>query len=152
MEDRCPHRAAPLSEGRVWTDGTLMCSYHGWRFEGSGACVAIPQASSAEAEAAACTAPRPPCAVAHPIREAQGILFVFGEGGPAGAAASEQAAVPIDPYLAATPPGTPVTSIMRLFAADLPMDAATLVENASDPAHVPHSHHLVQGNRCVLRL
>lgn len=132
----------------MWNDGTLMCSYHGWRFEGSGACVAIPQASSAEAEAAACAMPRS-CAVAHPIREAQGILFVFGEGGPVGAAASEQRELPVDPYLEATPPGTPITSIMRLFAADLPMDASTLAENALDPAHVPWSHHKVQGNRCA---
>eukprot|EP00879_Flechtneria_rotunda_P022863 GHRR01024162.1.p1 GENE.GHRR01024162.1~~GHRR01024162.1.p1 ORF type:complete len:151 (+),score=24.46 GHRR01024162.1:161-613(+) len=29
FEDRCPHRLAPLSEGRIDTDGTLMCSYHG---------------------------------------------------------------------------------------------------------------------------
>jgi pheophorbide a oxygenase len=29
MEDRCPHRLAPLSEGRIDADGTLMCSYHG---------------------------------------------------------------------------------------------------------------------------
>jgi pheophorbide a oxygenase len=26
MEDRCPHRLAPLSEGRIDADGTLMCS------------------------------------------------------------------------------------------------------------------------------
>lgn len=26
MEDRCPHRLAPLSEGRIEADGTLMCS------------------------------------------------------------------------------------------------------------------------------
>lgn len=43
FEDRCPHRLAPLSEGRIDEDGTLMCSYHGWQFEGSGACTRIPQ-------------------------------------------------------------------------------------------------------------
>jgi pheophorbide a oxygenase len=26
MQDRCPHRLAPLSEGRIEADGTLMCS------------------------------------------------------------------------------------------------------------------------------
>lgn len=25
FEDRCPHRAVPLSEGKVWPDGSLMC-------------------------------------------------------------------------------------------------------------------------------
>ena len=27
-------------------DGTLLCSYHGWRFDGEGACTAIPQVCS----------------------------------------------------------------------------------------------------------
>lgn len=38
-------RLAPLSQGRIEpSDGTLQCSYHGWRFSGSGAAAAIPQA------------------------------------------------------------------------------------------------------------
>lgn len=41
LADRCPHRNAPLSAGRV-RGGELECRYHGWRFDGSGACVAIP--------------------------------------------------------------------------------------------------------------
>lgn len=33
FEDKCPHRLAHLSEGRIDPrDGTLMCSYHGWRW------------------------------------------------------------------------------------------------------------------------
>ncbi len=39
--DRCPHREAPLSYGRV-VDGVLECPYHGWRFGSDGACVSIP--------------------------------------------------------------------------------------------------------------
>lgn len=42
FEDRCPHRLAPLRIGTVGDDGTLQCRYHGWRFGGDGACVAIP--------------------------------------------------------------------------------------------------------------
>jgi pheophorbide a oxygenase len=26
-QDRCPHRLAPLSEGRIEPDGSLSCSY-----------------------------------------------------------------------------------------------------------------------------
>jgi phenylpropionate dioxygenase-like ring-hydroxylating dioxygenase large terminal subunit len=39
--DRCPHREAPLSAGRV-QDGCLVCPYHGWAFDADGACVRIP--------------------------------------------------------------------------------------------------------------
>jgi phenylpropionate dioxygenase-like ring-hydroxylating dioxygenase large terminal subunit len=39
--DRCPHREAPLSAGRV-SDGCLQCPYHGWTFDGEGRCVAVP--------------------------------------------------------------------------------------------------------------
>lgn len=59
-----------------------MCSYHGWRFRGEdGACVAIPQAASAEVEAAACASGRS-CAATRPIQEWHGLLFVWGESGP----------------------------------------------------------------------
>ncbi|CAN6297379.1 unnamed protein product [Urochloa humidicola] len=42
--DACPHRLAPLSEGRIDGDGRLQCVYHGWCFDGAGACKFIPQA------------------------------------------------------------------------------------------------------------
>ncbi|KAK8954745.1 hypothetical protein KSP39_PZI002274 [Platanthera zijinensis] len=44
FEDRCPHRLAPLSEGRIDRWGRLQCVYHGWCFDGSGSCKLIPQA------------------------------------------------------------------------------------------------------------
>lgn len=45
FEDACAHRLAPLSEGRIEEkDGSLMCSYHGWRFDGEGRCVSVPHA------------------------------------------------------------------------------------------------------------
>lgn len=39
--DRCPHRFAPLSAGKV-TDGIVECGYHGLAFDGSGQCVRNP--------------------------------------------------------------------------------------------------------------
>jgi vanillate O-demethylase monooxygenase subunit len=39
--DRCPHRFAPLSAGRV-VDDEVMCGYHGWRFAGDGHATSIP--------------------------------------------------------------------------------------------------------------
>ena len=40
--DRCPHRNAPLSLGRVDEEGRLACPYHGWRFDRAGACQEVP--------------------------------------------------------------------------------------------------------------
>ena len=41
FEDRCPHRYAPLSHGRVFGD-TLQCGYHGLCFDTEGKCIQIP--------------------------------------------------------------------------------------------------------------
>jgi vanillate O-demethylase monooxygenase subunit len=41
MNDRCPHRGALLSQGRLEGD-IVRCMYHGIRFDGSGKCVQIP--------------------------------------------------------------------------------------------------------------
>lgn len=41
LHDRCPHRHAPLSDGRV-VDGAIECPYHGWCFNSDGRCTAIP--------------------------------------------------------------------------------------------------------------
>ena len=39
--DRCPHRFAPLSRGRM-VDGAIACTYHGLAFDGHGRCVVNP--------------------------------------------------------------------------------------------------------------
>src|SRR5688572_21486795 len=69
--DRCPHRNAPLSLGRVCDDGTLECAYHGWRFEGTGRCARVPglaQSESRERRAPACA-----------VREEHGFVWVWPE-------------------------------------------------------------------------
>lgn len=44
VADRCCHRSARLSQGTV-NQGQIHCPYHGWCFDGSGACVRVPQLS-----------------------------------------------------------------------------------------------------------
>ena len=41
LYDRCPHRAVPLSQGRV-LDHAVECAYHGFQFDRTGRCVLIP--------------------------------------------------------------------------------------------------------------
>ena len=67
--DRCPHREAPLSIGRVEGD-SLLCAYHGWGFGEGGACVSVP--SSGEGAAVPPTA-HLPCV--H-VRERYGLVWI----------------------------------------------------------------------------
>lgn len=44
MSDACPHRLAPLSQGRIDDHSCcLQCPYHGIEFDSSGKCTKIPQ-------------------------------------------------------------------------------------------------------------
>ena len=45
LEDRCVHRWLPLSAGRLMGD-TLVCGYHGFRYDCAGRCVKIPSQES----------------------------------------------------------------------------------------------------------
>lgn len=48
LRDRCCHRTARLSKG--WCEnGELVCGYHGWRYDGAGRVVRIPQLDPAAA-------------------------------------------------------------------------------------------------------
>jgi phenylpropionate dioxygenase-like ring-hydroxylating dioxygenase large terminal subunit len=78
-EDLCPHRLAPLSEGRLHESGQLQCTYHGWTFDGLGACTSIPQLDDAKAHATACASPRS-CVRAFGVHEHLGLLWVHAGG------------------------------------------------------------------------
>lgn len=41
LDDRCAHRAAPLSRGTL-VDDQVVCAYHGFTYDASGACVRVP--------------------------------------------------------------------------------------------------------------
>ena len=42
IEDRCAHRFAPLSMGKIVRGDRIQCPYHGLEFDGTGACVHNP--------------------------------------------------------------------------------------------------------------
>jgi phenylpropionate dioxygenase-like ring-hydroxylating dioxygenase large terminal subunit len=41
LDDLCPHRQAPLSQGKI-IQGEIQCPYHGWQFNGDGVCTRVP--------------------------------------------------------------------------------------------------------------
>lgn len=135
FEDKCPHRLAPLSEGRVNEAGHLECPYHGWAFAGDGTCTQIPQQlpdTQAHQSARA-------CALALPATVRQGLLFVY----PGEAAHAPQVEVPIIGPVEEDPDGWVMLNTFR----DLPYDALTLLENVLDVSHIPYTHHKTVGNR-----
>ena len=136
--DQCPHRLAPLSEGRVdEKTGHLMCSYHGWQFDAQGVCTHIPQADNSDLV----TKNRELyCVTALPAQEKNGLLWVWPDADSAEIASSQP--LPLSPQRDASR-GFVWSSIVR----DLEYDWQTFIENVVDPAHVPFAHHGIQANR-----
>ena len=71
--DRCPHRNAPLSKGRLRGD-RIQCHYHGWEFDRGGICRAVPGLSS-QPEHTSRQVPSYAC------RDQQGWLWMYSEPG-----------------------------------------------------------------------
>ena len=143
FEDACPHRLAPLSEGRVEADGTLLCAYHAWRFDGNGQCVSIPQSKDQTIEAANCGRLRA-CAIAYPTQEQQGLLWVWPEAGEQGFVNSQGLSPRLTPEIEESS-----ERVTKLFwnQRDLPYGWDYFMENVADPAHVPVAHHGIMGSR-----
>ena len=136
--DQCPHRLAPLSEGRVdEKTGHLMCSYHGWQFDPQGTCTYVPQAENPNLIA---KDQHQLCAVAFPCQQENGLLWVWPDALSADIAKSKP--LPLSPQVDASK-----GFVWSSFVRDLEYDWQTLVENVADPSHVPFAHHGVQGNR-----
>ena len=136
--DKCPHRLAPLSEGRIEPKtGNLMCSYHGWEFNQEGICTRIPQADNPQIVT---KNQKNFCVEVFPVQIANDLLWVWADS--QSPELARQTPLPLSPQIDATK-GFVWTSYVR----DLEYDWQTLVENVTDPSHVPFAHHGVQGNR-----
>uniref|UniRef100_A0A383VSW5 Rieske domain-containing protein n=2 Tax=Tetradesmus obliquus TaxID=3088 RepID=A0A383VSW5_TETOB len=133
MEDRCPHRLAPLSEGRIDEDGTLMCSYHGWQFAGSGECTRIPQIGDPAKMKAACASPRA-CVASFPTTVVNGLLYAWLEAGPA----AEAEAAAVKPYVM---PELEASKIKMWGMTEQPVDYTFWLEQGMDPTHANYLHH-----------
>ncbi|KAL9329409.1 hypothetical protein ACSQ67_004412 [Phaseolus vulgaris] len=114
-DDACPHRLAPLSEGRIDQWGRLQCVYHGWCFNGKGECKFIPQAP--------------------PDGPPNDILWFWPNSDPQYK----------DIITRKRPPHMPEIddpSFTKLMGnRDIPYGYDVLIENLMDPAHVPYAHY-----------
>lgn len=120
--DRCPHRAYPLSAGRI-RDGLLECAYHGWRFDGHGACRDIPAHDGP---------PDAPSrrAVTRPALESDGYAWVW-----CGTSAPD----PAPPALPLDPPA-PARLATWAIAVDLEASLPDALENILDVPHTAFVH------------
>lgn len=85
LEDQCPHRLVKLSYGCVVGD-QLECAYHGWRFDTTGKCAAVPYL--------AVNQKLPTCKIRKlPVQERDGFIWLF-PGNPALAAQQNPLAIP----------------------------------------------------------
>lgn len=136
--DQCPHRLAPLSEGRVDDKtGNLMCSYHGWKFDPDGICTHIPQAENPEIVD---KGQNNFCVISLPVRQDNDLLWVWPDA--QSKELANQTPLPLSPQIDASK-----GFVWSSFVRDLAYDWEILVENVADPSHVPFAHHGVQGNR-----
>lgn len=69
LRDICVHRGAALSLGWI-RDGRLVCPYHGWQYDRTGACVRIP------ARPAGVPIPKAARAQTYPAAEKYGLVWV----------------------------------------------------------------------------
>jgi len=67
LHDRCPHRSAPLSMGRL-NDDSIECGYHGITYDAHGQCIRVPGQARI-----------PPGAVvrSYPVAEKYGMVWVW---------------------------------------------------------------------------
>ena len=130
MEDRCAHRRAPLSSGKV-LDGVLQCPYHGWCYDREGVAVRIPSLEPG-------TAPPSRFAIsAYPVAERYGIVWLWW-GDPAHA---DERLIPDIPFLQPDGGKGATFSSLRYSA---PQDL--VVENLLDLTHLDFVHGAVFGD------
>jgi phenylpropionate dioxygenase-like ring-hydroxylating dioxygenase large terminal subunit len=122
--DACPHRRARLSAGHV-SDGTLQCMYHGWRFARDGRCVDIPALGDAGQIPARAALHRPA-----DVAERDGLVWLA----PLPPRAGRPELVPGGPL-----EGEGIATV-RLPVLRVEANAAMLIDNFLDEAHLPFVH------------
>jgi vanillate O-demethylase monooxygenase subunit len=122
--DASPHRRARLSAGSV-RDGTLQCMYHGWRFATDGTCVDIPALGDAAQIPARAALNRPA-----EVTERDGLVWL--------------APLPPRAPLPELLPGAPLAgegiATVALPVLRVEANAAMLIDNFLDEAHLPFVH------------
>ena len=140
MDDRCPHKLAQLSLGHVNTQGQLVCRHHGWEFDGSGKCVAMPMIEDEKALSTACHSDRA-CIPTYPTQSLQGLLWVWPDAqtGPEEWQNRQPAVMPDCGF------DTDSTDSIDWGLSDVPVGYTVSVESSFDPSHAQFLHEGIAG-------
>ncbi|CAN1179848.1 Protochlorophyllide-dependent translocon component 52, chloroplastic [Linum perenne] len=146
FNDMCPHRLAPLSQGRVDQWGRLQCVYHGWCFGGSGECQLIPQAPL---DGPPVHASKRACVAAYPTTVQNDIVWFWPNSDPS---YRDILSVKIPPYIAELDdPSYTKPMLNREFPYGYVIHCLEmyeiLTENLIDPSHVPYAHYQLLPNQ-----
>ena len=138
MSDACPHRLAPLTEGRIDENGEIECPYHGWTFDGTGACTKIPQLGADATKEVKSTVLAGCGGTAYAVAEKQGLIWLWGtplkSSGPTMEVADESLIPTCDAL-------DDERFVWIDVSRDMPYSADMLLENVLDSSHVPFTHH-----------
>ncbi|CAN0845396.1 Protochlorophyllide-dependent translocon component 52, chloroplastic [Linum grandiflorum] len=137
FDDMCPHRLAPLSQGRVDQWGRLQCVYHGWCFDGSGQCKLIPQAPL---DSPPVHTSKRACVAAYPATVQHDILWFWPNSDPS---YRDILSVKKPPYI---PELDDPSYTKPMLIRELPFGYEILTENLIDPSHVPYAHYQLLPN------
>jgi len=126
LRDICPHRAVPLTCGRF--DGhEVECCYHGWRFDSTGSCTAIPSlVTDQDLDLSRFRVKH------YPVREVQGNIWIYMAADTADVSQPE-IDIPEVPYFGETP-------YQLVETVKLPCFVDHAVVGLMDPAHGPFVH------------
>lgn len=138
MSDACPHRLAPLSEGRVDENGQIECPYHGWSFTSEGECTKIPQAAGGTAADGLLSRCR---GASYATVEKQGLIWVWASPLDFSAASNGVALLPDDSLIPTCDAIDDDRFVWIDVSRDMPYSADMLLENVLDSSHVPFTHH-----------
>ncbi len=128
LQDRCSHRLARLSQGKV-VNGTLQCGYHGARFANDGSCVEFPGQEKVLQGASVRS---------YPVRERYGLIWVW-PGDPA--LSQDERTIP-DFLSRAVDPYERIDGEMLGFGSDYRL----IVDNLLDAAHASYVHQSTFGS------
>ncbi|KAI8893353.1 hypothetical protein BC833DRAFT_608683 [Globomyces pollinis-pini] len=132
LTDKCSHRSAPLSLGKV-VNGNIECMYHGWQHNAEGSVVHIPSKLPDH------NIPSNAKSKSFPVKVENGLVWIcIGN--------SEITLIP-PVYRPSTYHdfGIPIDTVV-----DLDIDHSLMIENLMDPAHLPFTHDGTLSNRSLI--